>query len=800
MTYLKLLFSAIFLAIFHLCIAQTIYVAPEGSDTNEGTFSSPVKSFKKAADLAIERKASVVEFADGNYVFDSTVVLSADYNGITFKAAEDARPVFSSLVRLSGWKQYNGNIMVADLPEDISHVRYLQDASEDWMPRSETEYFEPAEYSDFCSEDPMYEKEMRGFPDIQQYKTFVTYPDNWEEPDWTFAGQYDLRYASDAWAIGVLPVSHVETGEKKLHVATPSTYVMLDPHGDCSKNQGWLLNTIEGIDKPGEWACIDGKIYLYPKSGTDDIYVPRITELICLDAGGDGNTWNGTPVENINFEGITFTGSDFYIRQYDYDNPENSDVTTQHDWGLVDCPAGMLRFRNAKNCRVENCKFLKSGGGGIRLDRYCQKIKILNNEFKYLGREAVSLTGRGIGYGDVNRDNEIAYNNIVATGREKWDAPAINMSQSSNNHIHHNYIEDTHYSAIISTSSRSVYIGFKSYEDSDDYFIGSECHYWEVKPEVVDISDDAERFGYEKAKIETHKYMYNYNNVIEKNVITDAHNGGKFFHVDDILPTNGIVYISGATYNRTNYLRLNYFMNCDPQPNTQLLYADTYMDHMHANQNMIYNVKIGNEPGEAYVLFDVFCNWQDWDVQHGNQQGYVQANVAKSTSYGGFAYGKFIDVSGNVDLDRSSSKAAAEHLDYYREMLNTLDIGELPGPSPLPGSSEIKNGLEDIINELETTGYNPVKNKKTFTLMQNTPNPFSSRTHIPFQLQKDSHVTLDIINNLGQEVAKLLDKRMPAGEHQIPLDGSALSGGFYFYRLRTPEHEQVKKLLKYDDL
>ena len=81
--------------------------------------------------------------------------------------------------------------------------------------------------------------------------------------------------------------------------------------------EGWLLNSIEGIDTPGEWASLNGNIYLHPASGTDDIYVPTLTELIKVDAGGNGNTWTGTPVQNINFEGITFTGCDYYCFEKD---------------------------------------------------------------------------------------------------------------------------------------------------------------------------------------------------------------------------------------------------------------------------------------------------------------------------------------------------------------------------------------------------------------------------------------------------------------------------------------------------
>ena len=67
------------------------------------------------------------------------------------------------------------------------------------------------------------------------------------------------------------------------------------------------MNTLKGINTPGEWASLNGKIYLYPKSGTSDIYVPQLTELIRIDDGTvDGNANVTSPVTDITFDGLTF--------------------------------------------------------------------------------------------------------------------------------------------------------------------------------------------------------------------------------------------------------------------------------------------------------------------------------------------------------------------------------------------------------------------------------------------------------------------------------------------------------------
>ena len=47
-------------------------------------------------------------------------------------------------------------------------------------------------------------------------------------------------------------------------------------------NRNWVLNTFEGIDEPGEWAVLDGWIYLYPETRPEDIRVPTLTSWCAL--------------------------------------------------------------------------------------------------------------------------------------------------------------------------------------------------------------------------------------------------------------------------------------------------------------------------------------------------------------------------------------------------------------------------------------------------------------------------------------------------------------------------------------
>ena len=85
---------------------------------------------------------------------------------------------------------------------------------------------------------------------------------------------------------------------------------------------------------------------------------------------------------------------------------------------------------------------------------------------------------------------------------------------------------------------------------------------------------------------------------------------------------------------------------------------------------------------------------------------------------------------------------------------------------------------------------------KKFALQGNYPNPFNPTTRIVFDIPKATTVSLTIYNALGAEVAEILDHALyEPGTHEISFNGTNLASGIYFYRLRTPEFNSVKKMV-----
>jgi len=87
-----------------------------------------------------------------------------------------------------------------------------------------------------------------------------------------------------------------------------------------------------------------------------------------------------------------------------------------------------------------------------------------------------------------------------------------------------------------------------------------------------------------------------------------------------------------------------------------------------------------------------------------------------------------------------------------------------------------------------------------FALDDPRPNPFNSATAIRFELPKESELTLEVYNILGERVRTLAEGKYPAGVHSIVWDGNDDSGvpvssGVYLYRMRAGSFSAVRKVL-----
>ncbi len=75
------------------------------------------------------------------------------------------------------------------------------------------------------------------------------------------------------------------------------------------------------------------------------------------------------------------------------------------------------------------------------------------------------------------------------------------------------------------------------------------------------------------------------------------------------------------------------------------------------------------------------------------------------------------------------------------------------------------------------------------------PNPFNPSTTVSYSLKRATDVRLSVYNLLGQEVARLVDQPMQAGQHRLIFDGSNLASGIYFLHLNAGPLQETRKII-----
>jgi murein tripeptide amidase MpaA len=82
-----------------------------------------------------------------------------------------------------------------------------------------------------------------------------------------------------------------------------------------------------------------------------------------------------------------------------------------------------------------------------------------------------------------------------------------------------------------------------------------------------------------------------------------------------------------------------------------------------------------------------------------------------------------------------------------------------------------------------------------FFLHQNYPNPFNPESEIRFEIPAGGFVTLKVFDQLGREVAMLVEDNLPPGRHTVRWSAAGVSSGVYFYRISTRGFTQTRKLV-----
>ncbi|MFC1766740.1 right-handed parallel beta-helix repeat-containing protein, partial [Planctomycetota bacterium] len=580
----QLVILMLVLTVVNLCRAVEFYVSVDGSAQADGSLTKPYRSLPAAVEaLRALRKAGntepvVIVLREGRHQLNQTLVLGLEDGSpttsgdvkleqygagkimdpyLTIAAYPGEQPVVSSGVPITGWKKLEsapselpakavGKVWVADIPTGMDRFYTLYDAK-GRLNRARAKGFVPTKNGS---------SRTLHFPDgaIKNW-------DNLEDVE------INIR-PGRAWSINMLPIESVDEENGIAKTAVSASYGMgklgdwVHTKDGCS---AWIENTLEALDEPGEWVINtqSRKIYCWPSDPATDgspqgILAPSLSELIRIEGAIDYEGPADVPVRGIAFFGLTFTHGD----RWAWTDDENRVGWEMNSWDTCDRPTAMLRFRGAEDCLVSDCRFLQSGGSGLRLDLHAQRNRVENCEFAHLGQAGIIMGGYGPGSKDVNHHNDIINNHIHHFSEITWNSPGLLACQSGHNRMTNNDIHHAGYSGVIITSWNPTKYSLRGKG-------GKTVRQNEISSEYLENT----KRSYENWK-KREKYTHSRHNLIEYNEITHC--------VQKLSDGNGI-YLSGpGTGNvvRYNYLHDNLehslpaCIRCDDDSHETFIYGN----------------------------------------------------------------------------------------------------------------------------------------------------------------------------------------------------------------------------------
>ena len=264
------------------------FVATDGDDAWTGTLDSPnadgtdgpfatlarardaVRVLKQGGD----RDDIVVRIRGGRYYLTETVVLGLEDSAgegqtITYAAYGDEEPIFSSGVRIEGWRELERDIpeglshmsrphvWVADVPAELGTFRTLYDGDRR-LSRAQTGGFNPTTVRLRRTVPPPGEFKL-GQGDMSDYEgaldplRYVGFPDgalrNWENLEDV---ELIIRFG---YAMAILPLEFVDEEWHLAKTAAQSGYVLKAMGGGIDRGEtiAAIENVPEGLTHAGEW-------------------------------------------------------------------------------------------------------------------------------------------------------------------------------------------------------------------------------------------------------------------------------------------------------------------------------------------------------------------------------------------------------------------------------------------------------------------------------------------------------------------------------------------------------------------
>lgn len=482
---MKRLFSTVFalMGCASLLMAGDIWVSPQGNDSHEGTSEAPLKTLRQAIKQAREWRrlgdprtqgGIYIILKEGIYPQEKTLFFRPEDSGTeesptVIRAAEGAEVVVSGGVPVSGWKQAENHLWVAEAPcIGNRHLEFRQL----WV--NGTKAQRASQFADGVME------RMIAFNKEDETITIPTPKIKGLEN----APQLEMM-VHQRWAIAILRVKKLDiqgehtvvsfhNPESQLEFAHPWPQPVI---GEAKGNSSFCLtNALELVDEPGEWfqEYPSGKIYYYPREGEEmskaQAVAPALEQLVRIDGSLE------RPVHHILFQGIRFEHTS-------WNRPSSEGhVTLQGGFRLLDAyklaipglpekaelenqawiarPETGICVRGANHISFDGCTFSRMGATGLDYEWAVTDSRVENCLFTDIGGTALQVGAfpdggfethvpfKPLNEDELCSDILIRNNLITEVTNEDWGCVGIGAGYVKNITIAHNEVSHVNYSGI----------------------------------------------------------------------------------------------------------------------------------------------------------------------------------------------------------------------------------------------------------------------------------------------------------------------------------------------------------------
>jgi len=210
----------------------------------------------------------------------------------------------------------------------------------------------------------------------------------------------------------------------------------------------FVENARELLDAPGEWFLDEaaGELHYIPRDGetieSAEVIAPRLEQLVILRGGEKA-------VENIRFEGITFSHARFEIPPFGYAGIQSSwheRRSAPDDFAGVTMAAAVLAD-HARNISFAKCRFERLAACGLHLMR-CQASRVARCTFRDIGGDGLLIGSRDANERPPTRKINVEVCVIEDCGVTFFGAVGLWIGFASDTTVAHNELRNLPYTGI----------------------------------------------------------------------------------------------------------------------------------------------------------------------------------------------------------------------------------------------------------------------------------------------------------------------------------------------------------------